>query len=204
LLVACSDDERIVVDIAAKDRRQAQCGRRPRMFDISPSCFTPRMKMRPSLPTTRGPQRRSVKEGGEPGASKSAPTARRFYVTSKSPTWSVIDVAGRSPQEHPGRQAAPAFLLSGDSELWNNELGASVGVIGSAITGPRHHRLAARHACRKMSRLSRWSFPDGKTAYVGLGRAITWRGRCRERGARLCRRQAGGAWRCRATGRRCT
>ncbi len=182
LLVACSDDHRIVVwDIASRkivDRLDV--GEDPEMFDISPDgrMLYASNEDESALTAYDLVARKKVfevKVGGEPEGVKVSADGRTVYVTSEVASMvHVIDVASRKVARNIQVGKRPRRFLLTATELWvTNELGASVSVIRLA-----DHSVQATidfkppgMRTEDVTPVGMALSPDGKTAYVGLGRA---------------------------------
>ena len=182
LYVACSDGNHIAVwDIAArKVVEKLEVGDDPEMFDISPdgrmlyasneedSALTAY-----DLVTHR--KLFEVKVGGEPEGVKVSADGKTVYVASEvASTVHVIDVASRKVVKNIAVGKRPRRFLLTASQLWvSNELGASVSLIGladHAVQGTIDFRPPGMRA-EDVTPVGMALSGDGKTAYVGLGRA---------------------------------
>lgn len=182
LLVACSDDHQVVVwDIAAgKVSARLDVGEDPEMFDISPdSRMLYVSNEEDSALTAFDLQTRrkafEVKVGGEPEGVKVSADGKLVYVTSEvASTVHVIDVAGRKVVKNVPVGKRPRRLLLAGGELWvSNELDGTVSVIRTS-----DHTLQATIPFRPqgmrqedVTPVGMALSPDGRTAYVGLGKA---------------------------------
>jgi YVTN family beta-propeller protein len=117
-----------------------------------------------------------VKVGGEPEGVKVSADGKTVYVTSEVASLvHVVDVAGRKlVKSIPVGKRPRRLLLANAGELWvSNELGASVSVIRlgdhsvQATIGFKPPGMRAEDVTPVGMVLS----PDGRTAYVALGRA---------------------------------
>jgi PQQ-dependent catabolism-associated beta-propeller protein len=182
LLVACSDDHRIVVwDIAARRiAARLDVGEDPEMFDLSPDGRTLYVSDEEDAKLSAFDlvARRKVfevKVGGEPEGVKVSADGRLVYVTSEVASLvHVIDVAARRiVKDIPVGKRPRRFLLAG-GELWvSNELGASVSIIRTADHTVLQTLSFLPPGLRSedVTPVGMALSPDGKTAYVGLGRA---------------------------------
>jgi PQQ-dependent catabolism-associated beta-propeller protein len=182
LLVACSDDHRVVVwDIAAgKVVSRLDVGEDPEMFDLSPDGNMLYVSNEEDATLTAfdlSTRRKSfeVKVGGEPEGVKVSADGKLVYVTSEVASMvHVIDVATRKiVKDIPVGKRPRRFLLVG-AELWvSSELDGSVSIIRTSdhtvqATVPfKPQGMRSEDVTPVGMALS----PDGKTAYVGLGRA---------------------------------
>jgi PQQ-dependent catabolism-associated beta-propeller protein len=182
LLVACSDDHQVILwDIAAaKVVDRLDVGEDPEMFDLSPDGRMLYVSNEEDAALTAfdlAGRRKAfeVKVGGEPEGVKVSADGRLVYVTSEVASLvHVIDVATRKVVKNiPVGKRPRRFLLAG-GELWvSNELDGSVSVIRTS-----DHAVLATIALRPQGMRSEdvtpvgmALSPDGRTAYVGLGRA---------------------------------
>jgi PQQ-dependent catabolism-associated beta-propeller protein len=182
LLVACSDDHQVLVwEIAAgKVAARLDVGEDPEIFDISPDGRMLYVSNEEDSALTAfdlASRRKAfeVKVGGEPEGVKVSADGRLVYVTSEVASLvHVIDVASRQVVKNiPVGKRPRRFLLAG-GELWvSNELDGSVSVIRTG-----DHTVQATIAFRPQGMRSEdvtpvgmAVSPDGRTAYVGLGRA---------------------------------
>ncbi len=183
LLVACSDEGRIVVwDIAQKKiTEKLNVGGSPEMFDISPDGRTlyASNEEEGTLSAYDLVARKKsfeVKVGSEPEGVKASADGKLVYVASEvSSLVHVIDVASHKVVKNVSVGQRPRrFLLTGAGELWvTNELGASVSVIRLS-----DHTVQATIDFKPPGMRTEDVTPvgmvlssDGKTAYVGLGKA---------------------------------
>ena len=182
LLVACSDEHRVVVwDIAGnKVVAKLAVGEDPEMFDLSPDG---RMlyvsNEEDSLLTAfdMGTRKKAfeIKVGGEPEGVKASADGQLVYVTSEVASLvHVIVVATRKIVKNVQVGKRPRrFLLAGD-ELWvSNELEGSVSIIRTSdhtVQGSIAFKPQGMRA-EDVTPVGMALAPDGKTAYVGLGRA---------------------------------
>jgi PQQ-dependent catabolism-associated beta-propeller protein len=182
LLVACSDDHRVLVlDVATqKALARLDVGPDPEMFDVSPDGRTLYVSNEEdSLLTAFDlPSRKKafeVKVGGEPEGVKVSADGKLVYVASEVASLvHVIDVATRQVLKNIAVGKRPRRFLLAGGELWvSNELDGSVSVIRAS-----DHTVQATIAFKPQGMRSEdvtpvgmALSPDGKTAYVGLGRA---------------------------------
>jgi PQQ-dependent catabolism-associated beta-propeller protein len=182
LLVACSDDHRVIAwDIASgKVTARLDVGEDPEMFDLSPDGRMLYVSNEEDSALTAYDLvvRRKlfeVKVGGEPEGVKVSADGKLVYVTSEVASLvHVIDVAQKKIVKNiPVGKRPRRFLLAG-GELWvSNELDASVSIIrtsdhtvqGSVAFLPQGMRA------EEVTPVGMALSPDGRTAYVGLGRA---------------------------------
>jgi PQQ-dependent catabolism-associated beta-propeller protein len=182
LLVACSDDHRVLVwDIAgAKPVARLDVGEDPEMFDLSPDGRMLYVSNEEDSALTAfdlGTRKKlfEVKVGGEPEGVKVSADGKLVYVTSEVASLvHVIDVASRKVLKNIQVGKRPRRFLLAGGELWvSNELDGSVSIIrtsdhtvqGSVAFKPQGMRS------EDVTPVGMALSPDGKTAYVGLGRA---------------------------------
>jgi PQQ-dependent catabolism-associated beta-propeller protein len=182
LLVACSDDHQVLAwDIATrKVAARLDVGEDPEMFDVSPDGRMLYVSNEEDALLTAfdlGTRKKvfEVKVGGEPEGVKVSADGKLVYVTSEVASLvHVVDVAARKVVKNiPVGKRPRRFLLVG-GELWvSNELEGSVSVIRTSDHTvqatlqfqPRGMRV------EDVTPVGLALSPDGKTAYVGLGRA---------------------------------
>lgn len=182
LLAACGDGHHIAVwDIAGRkvvDRLDV--GEDPEMFDISPDGRTLYVSNEEDAALTAfdlAARKKlfQVKVGGEPEGVRVSADGRTVYVTSEvAGMVHVVDVASRKLTRSIAVGKRPRRLLLTPQELWvTNELGASVSVIRLA-----DHTVQATIDFKPpgmrsddVTPVGMALAPDGKTAYVALGRA---------------------------------
>lgn len=182
LLVACSDDHRVVFwDIATrKVTARLDVGEDPEMFDLSPDgrMLYASNEEDSALTAFDLVARRKVfevKVGGEPEGVKVSADGRLVYVTSEvASVVQVVDVATRAVVKTiPVGKRPRRFLLAG-GELWvSNELDGSVSIVRTSdhtVQGKVSFRPQGMRA-EDVTPVGMALSPDGKTAYVGLGRA---------------------------------
>ena len=182
LLVTCSDDHRIVVwDIAGKkvvDRLDV--GQDPEMFDISPDgrmlyASNEEDSAVTAYDLTARKKLFEVKVGGEPEGVKVSADGKSVYVTSEvASVVHVIDVATRKVVMNISVGKRPRRFLLTPTELWvTNELDASVSVIrlsDHSVQGTIDFKPPGMRS-DDVTPVGMALSPDGKTAYVGLGKA---------------------------------
>jgi len=182
LYVACSDSNHIAVwDIAArKVVDKLEVGDDPEMFDISPDgrmLYASNEEDSALTGYDLVTHRKifEVKVGGEPEGVKVSADGKTVYVASEvASTVHVIDVASRKVVKNIAVGKRPRRFLLTASQLWvSNELGASVSLIGladHAVQGTIEFRPPGMRA-EDVTPVGMALSGDGKTAYVGLGRA---------------------------------
>ncbi len=183
LLVACSDDHRIFVwDIAKKKvTDKHNVGEDPEMFDISPDgrMLYASNEEDAALTAYDLVARKkvfTVKVGAEPEGVKVSADGKLVYVTSEVASLvHVVDVSIQKVVKNIQVGKRPRrFLLTGKGDLWvSNELGASVSIIRESdftVKGTIDFKPPGMHS-EDVTPVGMVLSPDGKTAYVGLGRA---------------------------------
>ena len=182
LLVACSDDHRVLVwDIATgKVLARHDVGEDPEMFDLGPDGRMLYVSNEEDSALTAfdlqaGRKAWDVAVGGEPEGVKVGADGKLVYVTSEvASVVHVVDVASRKvTRTIPVGKRPRRFLLAG-GELWvSNELDGSVSIIRTG-----DHTVQGRIAFRPpgmrdedVTPVGMALSPDGRTAWVGLGRA---------------------------------
>ena len=182
LFVACSDGNHIAVwDIAArKVVDKLDVGDDPEMFDISPDGrMLYASNEEDSAVTAYDLVARKklfeVKVGGEPEGVKVSADGKTVYVASEVASMvHVIDVATRKIVKNIAVGKRPRRFLLTTSQLWvSNELGASVSLIGLAdhtVQGTIDFKPPGMRS-EDVTPVGMALSGDGRTAYVGLGRA---------------------------------
>src|SRR4051812_49187527 len=182
MYIACSDDHRIAVwDVAGgKVLARLDVGEDPEMFDLSPDGRSLYVSNEEDSALTvfdlAGRKKLfEVKVGGEPEGVKASADGKLVYVTSEVANMvHVIDVASRRVVKNiPVGKRPRRFLMAG-GELWvSNELEGSVSIIRTS-----DHTVQGRIALlpqgmrsEDVTPVGMVLSPDGKTAYVALGRA---------------------------------
>lgn len=182
LFVACSDDHRVLVwDIAAKKvAARLEVGEDPEMFDISPDgrmlyVSNEEDSALTAFDLTTRKKAFEVKVGGEPEGVKVSADGRLVYVTSEVASLvHAIDVASRKIVHNIAVGKRPRRFLLAGGELWvSNELEGSVSIVRTS-----DHKVQATLPLRPpgmrqedVTPVGMALSPDGKTAYVALGRA---------------------------------
>lgn len=182
LLVACSDDHRVLaLELpSGKVVDRYEVGEDPEMFDLSPDGRTLYASNEDDSLLTAydiaGKRKLfEVKVGGEPEGVKVSADGRLVYVTSEVASLvHVVDVAKRQVVKNIQVGKRPRRFLLAGGELWvTNELDASVTVIRTsdhAVAGTLNFLPPGMRA-EQVTPVGVALAPDGKTAYVGLGRA---------------------------------
>ena len=183
LLIACSDDNRIVAwDLAQKKvTDKHDVGEDPEIFDISSDgrmlyASNEEASALTAYDLTARKKLFSVKVGAEPEGVKVSADGKRVYVTSEVASLvHVVDVGARKVVKNIQVGKRPRrFLLTGQGELWvSNELGASVSIIRESdlsVQGAIDFKPPGMRS-EDVTPVGLVLSPDGKTAYVALGRA---------------------------------
>jgi PQQ-dependent catabolism-associated beta-propeller protein len=182
LLVACSDDHTVVAWDIAANRVVARhaVGDDPEMFDLSPDGRMLYVSNEEDAALTAydlaaGRKVFEVKVGGEPEGVKASADGKLVYVTSEVESLvHVVDVATRKVVKNiPVGKRPRRFLLAG-GELWvSNELDGSVSIIRTSdhTVQARIAFLPAGMRSEDVTPVGMALAPDGRTAYIGLGRA---------------------------------
>jgi PQQ-dependent catabolism-associated beta-propeller protein len=182
LYIACGDDQAVAVwDVAAnKVVAKLDVGEDPEMFDLSPDgrmlyASNEEDSALTAFDLTSGKKAFEVKVGGEPEGVKVSPDGKLVYVTSEvAGVVHVVDVAGRKIVKNIPVGKRPRRLLLVGGELWvTNELDGGVSLIRVAdntVQG-RIDFLPPGMRSEDVTPVGMALSPDGKTAYVGLGRA---------------------------------
>lgn len=182
LYIACSDDHRIAIwDIAGnKIASKMDVSEDPEMFDLSPDGRTIYISDEEDSMLTGWDlaSRRKileVKVGGEPEGVKTSPDGKLVYVTSEvASTVHVIDVAGKKLLKNVQVGKRPRRFLLAGGELWvTNELDGSVSIVRTSDHTVQGSISFLPQGMRRedVTPVGMALSPDGKTAYVGLGRA---------------------------------
>jgi PQQ-dependent catabolism-associated beta-propeller protein len=183
ILVACSDDSRIGVwDIVAKKMvEKLNVGENPEMFDISPDgrmlyASNEEDNALTAYDLIARKKVFEVKVGGEPEGVRVSQDGKTVYVTSEVASMvHAIDVATRKIIKNiPVGQRPRRLMLTTTGELWvTNELGASVSIIrlsDHTVQSTLEFKPPGMRA-EDVTPVGLTVSPDGKTAYVSLGRA---------------------------------
>jgi PQQ-dependent catabolism-associated beta-propeller protein len=183
LYVACSDDHRVLVwDIAAnKVSARLDVGEDPEMFDLSPDgrmLYASNEEDSALTAFDLGSRKKAfeVKVGGEPEGVKVSADGKLVYVTSEVASLvHVVDTASRKVVKNiPVGKRPRRFLLTPTGELWvTNELDGSVSVIRTRDHTVQGTITFLPQGMRRedVTPVGMALAPDGKTAYVGLGKA---------------------------------
>lgn len=184
LMVACSDSGQAdLIDLAArKSVGRVPLGEDPELFDLSPDGKTLYVSNEEDgeigiVDIASKKRIGAVKVGEEPEGVKVSPDGKRIYVTSEVANMvHVVDAATKQVIKNiPVPKRPRRFAVTPDGqELWvTSELASSVSVISTrelAVT----HTIKFEHKGMRADDISPVGIalsPDGKTAYVALGRA---------------------------------
>jgi PQQ-dependent catabolism-associated beta-propeller protein len=182
VLIACGDDNAIVLWDPASQKILArlEIGDDPEAFDLSPdgrSLYVSNEEDSALTAYDLASRKKlfEVKVGGEPEGVKASPDGKRVYVTSEVANLvHVIDVASRKIVKNITVGKRPRRFLLAGGELWvTNELAASVSVIRTSDDTVQTQIAFLPPGMRSedVSPVGMALSPDGKTAYVALGRA---------------------------------
>ncbi len=184
LLVACGDSGQAdQIDLASRRSvGRVAIGPDPEIFDLSPDGRTLWVSNEEdgelnAFDWPGGRKLRTVKVGLEPEGVKVSPDGSRVYVSSEVASLvHVVSAAdGRILQNIAVGKRPRRFAFNADgSELWvSNELGASVSIIDTRSLKVVHTLPFEIRGMRPddISPVDMVRSPDGRTMYVGLGRA---------------------------------
>ena len=184
IYVSCGDSNQLgIVDTASgKMTDQIAVGDSPEIFDLSPDGKTVYVSIEDdsvmaaySLETKA--RLFEVKTGGEPEGILVMPDGKQAYVTSEvANVVHLVDIAQRKVLKNirVGKRPRRFVLAAGGKELWiTNELGASVSVLSTADQSIKHTLEFKVQGMRAsdITPVGMTLSPDGKTVWVGLGRA---------------------------------
>jgi PQQ-dependent catabolism-associated beta-propeller protein len=184
LLVACGDSGQAdVIDLASKKSvGRIALGDDPEIFDLSLDGKLLYVSNEEDaelgvIEVATGKRIAAVKVGAEPEGVIVAPDGRLVYVSSEVASMvHVVDAATRKVVKNiaVGKRPRRFAFAAGGAELWvTNELGASVSVIDTrtqAVVKTINFELKGMRG-DDISPVDLKPSPDGKTMYVGLGRA---------------------------------
>ena len=189
LMVACSDSSKAdIIDIASgKSVARIPFGDNPEVFDLSLDGKTAYLSAEDEgaltvVDVATGKSIRSVPVGKEPEGVLTSPDGKRVYVTSEVANMvHVVDPeAGKVLKNIAvGKRPRRMVLAADGKELWvTNELGASVSIVSTAdlsVIDTLKFEIKGMRA-DDITPVGIALAPDGKTAYVGLGRAnhVAW------------------------------
>ena len=184
ILVACGDSHQLgVVDVEAGRLVDAvPTGESPEIFDLSPDGKTAYVSIEEegefaAYELASKKPLFAVKTGGEPEGVLVTPDGKLAYVTSEvANAVHVIDLTQRKAvaQIKVGKRPRRFALSPDGGELWvSNELGSSVSIIDTASRVVKHTLAFELPGMRKndITPVALLMTADGKTAWVGLGRA---------------------------------
>jgi PQQ-dependent catabolism-associated beta-propeller protein len=184
IYVTCGDSNQLgVVDIASgKMVGNVPVGDSPEMFDLSPDGKTAYVTIEEesgmsayNLETKA--KLFDVKTGGQPEGILVMPDGKHAYVTSEvANVVHLVDLAQHKVIKNirVGKRPRRFVLAAGGKELWvTNELGASVSVVSTEDQSVKHtleFKIKGMRAS-DITPVGMTLSPDGKTVWVGLGRA---------------------------------
>lgn len=184
IYVSCGDSNQLgIVDTASgKMTAQMAAGESPEMFDLSPDGKTIYVSIEDesamaaySLDTKA--RLFEVKTGGEPEGILVTPDGKRAYVTSEvANVVHLVDLAQRKIIKNirVGKRPRRFVLAAGGKELWvTNELGASLSVVNTddqSVKKTLDFKVPGMRAS-DITPVGMALSPDGKTVWVGLGKA---------------------------------
>ena len=184
LYVSCGDSNQLgVVDLAqARMTRTVALGDSPEIFDLSPDGKTVYVSIEDenvmaAYDLDKGGKLFEVKTGGEPEGILVMPDGKTAYVTSEvANVVHLIDLQNRKLLKNikVGNRPRRFALAADGKELWvSNELGASVTVLSTAdqrVLATVDFKLAGMRTA-DITPVGLTPSTDGKTMWVGLGRA---------------------------------
>ena len=189
LMVACGDSSKAdIIDIATgKSVARIPFGDDPEVFDLSLDGKTAYLSAEDEgaltvVDVATGKSIRSVPVGKEPEGVLTSPDGKRVYVTSEVANMvHVVDPeAGKVLKNIAvGKRPRRMVLAADGKELWvTNELGASISIVSTAglsVIDTLKFEIKGMRA-DDITPVGIALAPDGKTAYVGLGRAnhVAW------------------------------
>jgi PQQ-dependent catabolism-associated beta-propeller protein len=182
LYIVCSDEHRVLVwDIASgKVLSKLDVGEDPEAFDLSPDGKMMYVSNEEDSALTAfdlgtGKKAYAVKIGGEPEGVKVSADGKLVYVTSEvANVVHVIDTAERKVTKNVQVGKRPRRFLLMPGELWvTNELDGTVSVIRTSDHTVQGTISFLPQGMRRedVTPVGMALAPDGKTAYVGLGKA---------------------------------
>lgn len=184
IYVACGDSSELgVVDIAAgKLSHTIALGESPEIFDLSPDGKIAYVSIEDDNVlgaydlVTRKPLF-TVPTGGEPEGVLVMPDGKTAYVTSEvANVVHLVDLTARKVVKNikVGKRPRRFVLAAGGNELWvSNELDATVSVVDTRSNESTHTIAFEVPGMRKadITPVGMTLSPDGRTMWVGLGRA---------------------------------
>jgi PQQ-dependent catabolism-associated beta-propeller protein len=184
IYVSCGDSNQMgLVDVASGSMRGTMAlGDSPEMFDLSPDGKTAYVTIEEesgisAYDLASKTKLFDVKTGGQPEGILVLPDGKHAYVTSEVANLvHLVDLAQHKVVKNirVGKRPRRFVLAANGKELWvSNELGASVSVIN---TDDNSVKLSVDFAIKGMraadiTPVGMALSPDGKTVWVGLGRA---------------------------------
>lgn len=182
LYIACSDDHRVAIwDIAAgKVTARLDVGEDPEMFDLSPDgrmlfVSNEEDSLLTAFDLATRKKAYEVKVGGEPEGVKASADGKTIYVTSEvASVVHAIDAATQKVVKNIPVGKRPRRFLLAAGELWvTNELDGTVSVIRTSDHTVQATLNFLPQGMRRedVTPVGMALSPDGKTAYVGLGKA---------------------------------
>jgi len=184
IYVSCGDSNQlgIVETASGKMTDQVPVGDSPELFDLSPDGKTAYVSIEDenvmaaySLETKA--KLFEVKTGGEPEGILVMPDGKQAYVTSEGANVvHLVDLVQRKVLKNirVGKRPRRFVLAAGGRELWvTNELGSSISVVSTADQSVKHTLEFKVQGMRSsdITPVGMTLSPDGKTVWVGLGRA---------------------------------
>lgn len=184
IYVSCGDSNQLgVVDTASgKMTEQIAVGDSPEIFDLSPDGKTAYVSIEDdnvmaAYSLESKARLFEVKTGGEPEGILVMPDGKHAYVTSEvANVVHLVDIAQRKVLKNirVGKRPRRFVLAAGGKELWiSNELGASVSVLNTedqSVKGTVEFKVQGMRSS-DITPVGMTLSPDGKTVWVGLGRA---------------------------------
>ncbi len=184
IYVSCGDSNQlgIVQTASGKMTDQIEVGDSPEIFDLSPDGKIAYVSIEDdnvmgaySLETKA--KLFEVKTGGEPEGILVMPDGKHAYVTSEvANVVHLVDLVQRKVVKNirVGKRPRRFVLAANGKELWiSNELGASVSVVSTEDQSVKHTVEFKVQGMRSsdITPVGMTLSPDGKTVWVGLGRA---------------------------------
>ena len=184
IYVSCGDSNQfgIVQTASGKMTDQIAVGESPELFDLSPDGKTAYVSIEDesamaaySLETKA--KLFDVKTGGEPEGILVMPDGKHAYVTSEvANVVHLVDLVQHKVVKNirVGKRPRRFVLAANAKELWvTNELGASVSVVSTEDQSVKHTLEFKVKGIRAsdITPVGMTLSPDGKTVWVGLGRA---------------------------------
>lgn len=184
IYVVCGDSNQLgLVDTASgKMTGTVPLGDSPEMFSLSPDGKTAYVSIEDentlaAYDLQSKAKLFEVKTGGEPEGVLVMPDGKQAYVTSEvANVVHLVDLAQRKVVKNirVGNRPRRFALAADDKELWvTNELGASISVLSTADQSVKHTLQFKVQGMRAsdITPVGMTLSPDGKTMWVGLGKA---------------------------------